>query len=156
MNNEIEKADDVDLDKKWFDFTIKFVKKFSANDGDWNALSEQEQELAALWKLEADMYNGGFIQFFCNWGITCYHHAIRCLTRLNAEQALGIVQQQYQIIQRLENDTRLKKYWDIPEYLTEEEHTKISDELDKQYWENTDNIIEKTFQVYAELFDENK
>ena len=83
MNSEIEKADDADLDKKWFDFTIKFVKKLSANGEDWNALSEQEQELVALWKLEADMYNGGFIQFFCNWGITCYHHTIRCLTRLN-------------------------------------------------------------------------
>jgi len=143
---EIEKTDD--LDKKWFDFTIKFAKKLSENGGDWDTLSEQEQELAALWKLEADMHNGGFIQFFCNWGHNCYLHAIRSLTRLKAEQALNIIQQQYQIIQRLENDNRLKELWDIPKYLTEEELARINDELDVQYWNNTDNIVEKTFQVY--------
>ena len=142
---------EADLGTKWFDFTIKFAKKLSENGENWDALSEEEQELAALWKLEVDMYNGGFIQFFCNWGYVCYLHAIRSLTRLKAEQALSIVQQQYQIIQRLENDNRLEKLWDIPKYLTDEEHTKISEELDKQYWDNTDNIIEKTFQVYGHL-----
>jgi tetratricopeptide (TPR) repeat protein len=84
-----------DLEKKWFNFTGKFNKKLIENGGDWDALSEKEQELAALWKLEADMYNGGFIQFFCNWGYTCYMHAVRGLTRLKAEQPLGIIQEQY-------------------------------------------------------------
>ena len=142
-----------DLDKKWFDFTIQFVNKLSENNDDWDALSEQEQELAALWKLEADMYNGGFIQFFCNWGYTCYLHAIRSLTRLEAKQALSIIQQQYQIIQRLENDERLKELWDIPKYLTKEERSKISNELDVEYWDNKDNIVENTFRVYADFLD---
>ena len=141
----------VDLDNKWFDLTIKFVEKLTENGNDWNALSEQEQELAALWKLEVDMHNGGFLQFFCNWGYTCYVHAIRGLTRLKAEQSLSIIQQQYQIIQRLENDDRLEAWWDIPKYLTKEELAKIEDELDVQYWDNSDDIVEKTFQVYADF-----
>ena len=107
-----------DLDKKWNDFTIKFVEKLTKNKNNWDSLSEKEQELAALWKLEADMYNGGFIQFFCNWGYKCFQHAIRGLTRLKAEQCLNIVQQQYKIIERLENDKRIKELWDIPKYLT--------------------------------------
>jgi len=57
------------LDKKWFDFTIKFAEKLAQNGENWDVLSEKEQELAALWRLEADMYNGGFIQFFLQLGI---------------------------------------------------------------------------------------
>ena len=146
---ETEKPED--LDNKWFDRTIKFAEKLSENGDDWNALPEREQELAALWKLQTDMYNGGFIQFFCNWGYDCYLHAVRSLTRLKAERALSIIQQQYQIIRRLEDDKRLKELWDIPKYLTEAEFTKINDELDRQYRDDPDNIVEKTFQVYSEL-----
>ncbi len=39
------------LDNEWFDFTIKYVDKLNDNDGNWDALSEEEQELAALWRL---------------------------------------------------------------------------------------------------------
>ena len=80
-------------------------------------------------------------------------HAIRGLTRLKAEQCLKIIQQQYKIVERLKDDERLKELWDIPKYLTEEEIEKISNELDEEYWENTDNIVEKTFEVYAEYFE---
>jgi len=139
------------IENKWFDFTVKFTEKLTQNGNDWDALSEKEQELAALWKLEMDMYNGGFIQFFCNCGHTCYLHAIRCLNRLKATQCLKIIEEQYKIIERLNNDERLKKLWDIPQFLTEEETKRISEELDEKYWENTDNIIEKTFEVYAEF-----
>jgi len=142
-----------DLDKKWFDATIKYVEKLSVNNENWDALTEEEQDLAALWKLEADMYNGGFIQFFCNNGYKCYLYAIRCLEKLNAMQALDIIKAQYGIMQRLENDKRIKELWDIPKYLTEKELTKISDELDVQYWDNTDNIVEKTFNVYANFLE---
>lgn len=140
-----------DLDKKWFDFTIKFVEKLSSNNEDWNALSEKEQELAALWKLEMDMYNGGFIQFFCNWGYKCYLTAIRSLERMKAVECLNIIQTQYKIIQHLEDNKEIKELWDIPKFLTEEELTEISEVLDKKYWENKDNISEKTFITYSEF-----
>lgn len=145
----MQKTDSENLDSKWFDSTIKYVEKLTANGGDWSSLSEQEQELASLWKLEADMYNGGFIQFFCNWGYECYQHAVRCLTKLEAGYSLDLIQQQYHIIQRLEDDDRLKRLWDIPKYLTEEEIKKI-DDLDMLYWNNTDNIVGKTFEVYKD------
>lgn len=140
-----------DLDKKWFDFTSAYVTKLNQSGGhDWDSLSEEEQELAALWKLEMDMYNGGFIQFFCNWGYDCYTYAVRCLTKLEAKECLDIITQQYGIIERLEDDERLEALWDIPKYLTEEE-AKALDELDHRYWDNTDSIQEKTFQVYGYL-----
>lgn len=141
------------LDKKWFDFTSIYVNKLDEFGGqDWGQLSPEEQELAALWKLEMDMHNGGFIQFICNWGSACYGHAIRCLTKLNANQCLGIVTKQYSIVARLEDDKRIESLWDIPKYLTKKESTAIG-KLDEKYWDNTDNIQEKTFKTYHHLTD---
>lgn len=37
-------------------------------DWDSGALSARDRELVALWRLEADVYNGGFLQFLGNWG----------------------------------------------------------------------------------------
>ncbi|WP_134686865.1 DMP19 family protein [Brevibacillus migulae] len=59
----MSKIDNGDI---WFDFAAAFVQKKNATG--WNMLTSQEQEIAALWMLEADVYNGGFLQFFCNWG----------------------------------------------------------------------------------------
>ena len=151
---EVLSAEDAEaLDRKWFDFTVQFVEKLSHHEDDWNALSEQEQELAALWKLEMDMYNGGFLQFFCNWGMVCYSHAVRALKRLKAEESLAIIQKQYQIIQRLEDHKEIQKLWDIPNHLTAEEQHEISEILDVQYWDNQDHIIEKTFCIYVDLIE---
>lgn len=139
-----------DLDKKWFDFTSNYVDKLSEVAQDWAKLSEEEQGLAALWKLEMDMYNGGFIQFFCNWGFECYTHAVRSLNKLQANECLSIITRQYSIIQRLEDDDRLQALWDIPQFLTGSEREEI-DKLDQQYWDNQDSIVEKTFATYNHL-----
>ncbi|MFD2556085.1 DMP19 family protein [Sphingobacterium tabacisoli] len=145
-----------DLDKEWFDFTIRFVDKLNESNEDWEALTQEEQELAALWRLEADMYNGGFLQFFCNWGPVCLEHALRTLTKLGAEECLGILQQQYAIITRLENNKDMKELWDIPKFLTEDELHEISDVLDLNYWDNQDDIMTKTLHTYAALYEESK
>lgn len=135
------------LYSKWFEFTVQHVEKLVENNGDWETLAEDERELAALWRLEIEMYNGGFIQFFCNWGYTCYLYAVQALKHLEAEEALDIVQKQYGFIQHLEHNTDIKELWDIPKFLSEDEQSEIG-ALDEQYWENKDNIVERTFRVY--------
>ena len=139
-----------ELDKKWFDFTSAYVTKLNEAKQDWYALTEEEQELAALGKLEMDMYNGGFLQFFCNWGYDCYLYAVRCLNKMQATQALGIIQSQFEIVNRLEGDERLQSYLDIYKLLTKEELEKIN-RIDEDYWHNTDDIMNKTFEIYAHL-----
>ena len=72
-----------DYGEMWDTYSIEFCKKLEYDcDGDWSRLDPDEQEIAALWKLVADMYNGGFLQFFCNWGYECYWYAMRGIQRI--------------------------------------------------------------------------
>lgn len=136
-----------DLDKKWFDFTVQYVQKLNHHKEDWTQLNEEEQELAALWRLEMDVHNGGFLQFFTNWGIDCYQNAIRCLEKIGAHTSLNIIVSSYNVIDKYKDDKRLKTYTDLYRILSEKEVEQI-DRLDEQYWELPDNIQELIFTTY--------
>ena len=49
-----------DYGKLWDNYSIEFNSKLVNSNGDWNKLDEDEQEIAALWKLFVDINNGGF------------------------------------------------------------------------------------------------
>lgn len=57
-----------DINDVWYDYAVLFVEKKNESEQGWASLTSNEQDIAALWLLEADVFNGGFIQFFCNWG----------------------------------------------------------------------------------------
>lgn len=135
-----------DFDELWNEYAGAFNNKLEAeNGGDWSKLNETEQEIAALWKLTADMYSGGFDEFFLNWGYDCYSHAMRGIKRIaNANVGLKRVgcsnvyklfENAYtKVFARFENDERIKSYEDIGQYLTEK------DEI----------ILEKTYEAFDE------
>ncbi|GAB2959965.1 hypothetical protein GCM10027048_29260 [Hymenobacter coalescens] len=136
-----------DIDQLWDELTTPCLRKLSQHQGQWEALSPDEQNLAALWKLEADMYNGGFVQFFCNWGYECYGYATRGLAHIGAQQGLALVKQAYQVIEHLGEDERLSELWDIPRFLTAAEAAQLN-ELDRRYWEDADQVAAKTVAAY--------
>ncbi|WP_334077145.1 DMP19 family protein [Paenibacillus sanfengchensis] len=139
---------ETNLNDAWYDFAGAFVHKKNESTLRWQALTSDEQEIAALWLLEADMYNGGFIQFFCNWGEEAYLYAVRALQAIGAERALELVVSGYACIERLEQDDRLTQLWDIPKFLTTEEEARL-DELDQRFWEDPDGIAETAYRYYA-------
>ncbi|WP_334071423.1 DMP19 family protein [Paenibacillus sp. A14] len=139
---------ETNLNDAWYDFAGAFVDKKNASSLRWQVLTSDEQEIAALWLLEADMYNGGFIQFFCNWGEEAYLYAVRALQAIGAVRALELVTSGYACIERLEQDDRLKQLWDIPKFLTTEEEARL-DELDQRFWEDPDRIAETAYRYYA-------
>jgi hypothetical protein len=113
----------------------------SLKDAGWKleALPSREQDLCALWRLEADMNNGGFLQFFGNWGEANCRIALEALRKIGAHQALAIVQRQRDIIQRLEHDPRLQSMQDIYRLLTEAESEEL-DALDHAFWAYPDRL----------------
>ncbi|MDI3383584.1 DUF4375 domain-containing protein [Xenophilus aerolatus] len=116
-----------------------------------DAVPLRQQQIAALWRLEADGYNGGFLQFFCNWG------EANCAIALNALQAIGasathaVVSRQRAVVARLEDHPELKAYDDIPRLLSEEERSLIGEELDEALWDAAEEI---PLRAAAHYFDE--
>lgn len=136
-----------DIQDIWYDYALAFVEKKNSSEGGWASLSEHEQEIAALWLLEADVYNGGFMQFFCNWGEEAYQFACRALHTIGAYQVLSNIQEQYVCFEPLVDDDRVTALWDIPRYLGAEQE-QLLDELDQQLWNNEDHMTEKAYAYY--------
>ena len=115
-----------DYGNLWDDYSIEFNSKLIDSGGDWSRLDEDEQEIAALWKLYVDINNGGFIQFFCNWGFQCLCYAMRGLKRIEDTSLYDLLDDTYcNVLDKFKNDTRLTAYWDIPEYLTDEDMERL-------------------------------
>jgi len=135
-----------DYDELWNRYAIQFNDKLeNACGGDWNKLDETEQEIAALWKLAADMYSGGFDGFFLTWGYECYICAMRGIQRITdantglkktgCNRIYQLFDTAYtKVFAQFENDGRIKAYSDIPQYLTGEDQA----------------VLEQTYEAFDE------
>lgn len=74
---------------------------------------------------------------------------IKALEKIGADNSKRILEECYSIIANFENDDRIKEYYDIPKYLSEEDEEKLNS-LDEEYWEDEDNIMEKMYNFYIE------
>lgn len=151
-----------DYDELWNGYALAFNDKLeSANGGDWTKLDEIEQEIAALWKLAADMYSGGFDEFFLNWGYDCYSHAMRGIKRIaeaNSSLKKSECSRVYELFDtaytavfaRFENDDRIKSYGDIPQYLTEEDEALLQQTFERFDEELGPMLCERAYEFYCE------
>ena len=128
------------LEQYWEQCFSLLGRKFAELRSNYQNMGETGSIIGALYWLELEMYNGGFLQFFCNWGYDAYLLAIKGLGAINATDTKQLLMQAYSIIQRLENDSQLQELWDIFKYLTENEITKLN-EIDEEYWEDKENIM---------------
>lgn len=132
----------------WDDYASVFNSKLVDLNGDWNKLDKDEQEIVALWKLFVDINNGGFIQFFCNWGFQCLCYAMRGLKRIEDNSLYDLLLDTYNdVLDKFQNDTRLTTYWKIPEYLTDEDEERL-DVVDTQFYEVECEIFTKMAYEY--------
>ncbi len=137
------------------DYSIQFNKTLEYGcGGDWDRLDQEERELAALWKLLVDMYNGGFLQFFCNWGYSGYWYAMCGVQKIGERALLDHLHRTYmEVFDKFQDDSRLKAYWDIPDYLTEEDEA-VLDETDNYFWDEAGEAMAK--RAYEYYHDEQK
>jgi hypothetical protein len=78
----------------WYDVSSNPHRRTLAYGGRLDALSNDwERELAALWRLEADVNNGAYLQFLGNWGRDSYVYAAHALHRIRAVTMASIVEQ---------------------------------------------------------------
>ena len=140
-----------DYGNLWDDYSIEFNSKLVDSGGDWSRLDEDEQEIAALWKLYVDINNGGFIQFFCNWGFQCLCYAMRGLKRIEDTSLYDLLDDTYcNVLDKFKNATRLTAYWDIPEYLTDEDMERL-DAADTQFYETEcEHFTKMAYEYYSQ------
>jgi hypothetical protein len=76
----------------WYDATGKYHERTFAHECRLSSLSEDwQRELAAVWRLEADVNNGGYLQFLANWGRESYVYARQALKKIGARKMAEIV-----------------------------------------------------------------
>ncbi|GAB7531334.1 hypothetical protein PS3A_37460 [Pseudomonas sp. 3A(2025)] len=118
----------------WENLCKEAMGRLHALDWQLDKLTPNDQLIVALWRLEADGYNGGFLQFFCNWGDQTCTLALQALAAIGAHNSHAVVSQQRQLIEHLEDHPQLEQLWDIVQLLSDEQHEVISGELDEQLW----------------------
>ena len=76
----------------WFDLTVEYHEKTFPHKSRLSSLREEwQRELAALWRLEADVNNGGYLQFLENWGRESYEYAIQALKKIGAKKMAKLI-----------------------------------------------------------------
>ena len=82
-----------ELSVDWYDITGKYHELTFDHDCDLESLPEEwQRELAAVWRLEADVNNGGYLQFFTNWGADSYRYGLAALRKIGAKQMAMIIE----------------------------------------------------------------
>lgn len=76
----------------WYNATTESHRQTFSQDCQLSALSEDwQRELAALWRLEADVNNGAYLQFISNWGRESYTDASQALKKIGALKMADLV-----------------------------------------------------------------
>lgn len=77
---------------EWYDATGRYHEQTFAHDCHLSSLPEEwQRELAAIWRLEADVNNGAYLQFLSNWGRESYVYASQALKIIGARKMAEII-----------------------------------------------------------------
>lgn len=123
----------------WEQLQDEGIAALKAADWQLDALPLREQQLSALWRLEADVNNGGFLQFFCNWGEATCRTAIAALADIGALQMHSLVQRMRAVLDRLDGSPQIQALMDLYQRLTPAEQDAL-EALDEAFWEYPDRL----------------
>jgi hypothetical protein len=77
----------------WYDITDRYHGQTLDADCRLDSLGQTwQRELAALWRLEADVNNGAYLQFLSNWGYESYVYASQALRKIGAMRMAEIIE----------------------------------------------------------------
>ena len=115
---------------------------------DITRISRLQHELVALWRMEADINNGGFLQFLGNWGVGNYQVALQALQDIGAPAAHQFLQDMFAVVKRFEDAPENVELSDLPALLTDAEHDKLQ-ELDEAFWDYPERLSQLVVMHYG-------
>jgi len=132
----------------WFDVSGNPHKRTFGHECRLSSLpTEWERELAALWRLEADVNNGAYLQFLCNWGRDSYLYALQALKKIGALRMAQIIDQCQALVDEHWSDKPLD-YGTMLESLPESVSQRILD-LSYEFMDYPDDIAELGMKYYT-------
>jgi hypothetical protein len=115
---------------------------------DADALRPADRELLALWRLDADVYNGGFLQFLGNWGAAEVGHALGALRGIGASTAHDLISSAWDLVRPLAESEDVNSIDDLIRALGDEGRARL-DEIDEAYWEDPDGMPKRVSLHYG-------
>jgi len=158
----------------WYELTNEYHSRARSLDGDLADLSEEwMRELAAIWRAEADINNGAYLQFITNWGRPSYEYASQAFRKIGAKRMAEIVDQCQALLD--EHYTTEGKSWEeltelMPNPVLGNDGKPIKDkgsvlpndilkriyELSYEFMDYPDNLEELGMRYYAKFVDADK
>ncbi|RBL87461.1 hypothetical protein DDE05_03220 [Streptomyces cavourensis] len=135
-------------DLLWDEVYERALATLQAAGWQLDSLSPRDQELVALWRMEADINNGGFMQFLCNWGDPTCQLALGALKKIGAARTHAILADMRGLIDRFEESPEVVQLNDMYGAMTEDEQARLQ-ELDEAYFEYPDNLARLGLAYYG-------
>ena len=135
----------------WEQLQDEGIAALKAAAWQFDALPLREQQISALWRLEADVNNGGFLQFFCNWGEATCRTAIAALAQIGALKMHFLVKRMRAVLDRLEGSPQIQGLMDLYQHLTPAEHDAL-EALDEAFWAYPDRLSKLGVLHYGRAF----
>ena len=119
---------------------------------DVNAITPRDRELVALWRMEADINNGGFMQFLCNWGEENLCTALAALKAIGAPATLQLLEAMYTVVEPYGQTDEVVSLGELPGLLTEAENNRLQ-ELNRAFGHYPDPLPRLVAQHYGDTAD---
>lgn len=108
---------------------------------EWNAdlLSPRSRSLVALWRLVADGYNGGLLQFLGNWGTAEIQHALDALDSIDAASTQAVLKEFWELVGPIARSDEVSTIDDVHRALAGESSSRL-DDIDERFWEVAEEL----------------
>ena len=125
------------------------LQDLAAVGGQTDSLAPRSRSLLALWRLTADGYNGGLLQFVGNWGFAEAGHARDALVTIGAEQTRGVLDEFLEVVQPIAASDEVTTIDDVYRRIQELGLSDRVDELDESFWEAAEELITRVPRAFG-------
>lgn len=105
-----------------------------------DALSPRSRSLIALWRLVADGYNGGLMQFLGNWGVTEFAAAQQALTECSAMKTAALLHEFWRLVGPIAESDDVSTIDDVYRAISGDLSDRVN-ALDEQFWATAEELI---------------
>lgn len=120
----------------------------TAAEWDAGALSARERSLVALWRLVADGYNGGLLQFLGNWGVPEVHAALAALDESGAERTATVVHEFWDVVGPIAASDEISTMDDVYRAVSSGP-IDLLDGVDERFWDAAEELITRIPLTYG-------